>query len=127
VPRILTLRFRPAAVVALALVTVSITLLIPRGAFAGAIEDRLREALERLDTHDLQTGVLYDRVLPLSGIERFAGDGRAVASRDSWRQIYEELAPRVGGSQPASVRRGVDRACAPASGRGTPRGGLRPV
>jgi hypothetical protein len=58
---------------------------------AGAIEDRLREALERLDTRDLETGVLYNRVLPLSGIERFAGDGRAVASRDLWRQLYEEL------------------------------------
>ncbi len=92
-PRILTprLRLRPAVVVVLAVVTVSLTLLIPRGAFAGAIEDRLREALRRLDTSDLQTGVLYDRVLPLSGIERFAGDGRAVASRGLWRQLYEEL------------------------------------
>jgi hypothetical protein len=92
VPRIVTphLRSRPAAVV-LAVVTLALTLLIPRGAIAGAIEDRLREALERLDTRDLQTGVLYDRVLPLSGIERFAGDGHAVASRDLWRQLYEEL------------------------------------
>ena len=92
-PRIPTphLRFRPAAVVVLAVVAVSLTLLIPRGTFAGAIEDRLREALGRLDTRDLETGVLYDRVLPLSGIERFGGDGRAVASRGLWRQLYEEL------------------------------------
>ena len=92
-PRILTphLRFRPAAAVVVAVVVVSLTLLIPRGAFAGAIEDRLREALGRLDTRDLRTGVLYDRVLPLSGIERFAGDGRAVASRGLWQQLYEEL------------------------------------
>ncbi|MGE5176701.1 MAG: FlgD immunoglobulin-like domain containing protein [Hyphomicrobiales bacterium] len=48
-------------------------------------------ALSRLDTHDLTTGVLYDRVLPLSGIERFAGDGRAVASRGLWQQLYSEL------------------------------------
>ena len=85
------LRLRHAAVVALALVAVSLALLIPRGAFAGAIEDQLQQALGRLDTSDLQTGVLYDRVLPLSGIERFAGDGRAVASRALWRQLYEEL------------------------------------
>jgi hypothetical protein len=30
-------------------------------------------------------------VLPLSGIERFAGDGHTVASRGLWRQLYEEL------------------------------------
>ncbi|HET9950276.1 MAG TPA: FlgD immunoglobulin-like domain containing protein [Candidatus Eisenbacteria bacterium] len=92
-PRILTphLRFRPAAVGLLAVVALSLLLLNPRETFAGPIEDRLSEALERLDTRDLKTGVLYDRVLPLSGIERFAGDGRAVASRDLWRQLYEEL------------------------------------
>ena len=92
-PRILTphLRLRPGAVLVLTVVAVSLTLLIPRGTFAGAIEDRLHEALERLDTSDLQTGVLYDRVLPLSGIERFAGDGHTVASRALWRQLYEEL------------------------------------
>jgi hypothetical protein len=77
--------------VVLALVTVSLILLFPLGAFAGAIEDQLQESLGRLDTSDLQTGVLYDRVLPLSGIERFAGDGHAVASRALWRQLYEEL------------------------------------
>lgn len=85
------LRFRPGAVTALAVVTVLLTSLIPRAASAGAIEDRLREALGRLETRDLRTGVLYDRVLPLSGIDRFAGDGRAVASRGLWRQLYEEL------------------------------------
>ena len=72
-------------------VTVLLTLLIPSGALAGAIEDQLREGLEHLDTRDLQTGVLYDRVLPLSGIERFQGDGRTIASRRLWRQLYEEL------------------------------------
>jgi hypothetical protein len=77
--------------VALAAAIFSLSLLLPQEAIAGAIEDRLKEALERLDTRELQTGVLYDRVLPLSGIERFAGDGRAVASRGLWRQLYEEL------------------------------------
>jgi hypothetical protein len=93
VPRIVTphLRFRPAAMVVLAVVTLSLALLTSRGALAGPLEDRLREALERLDTRDLRTGILYDRVLPLSGIERFAGDGRVVASQGSWRQLYDEL------------------------------------
>jgi hypothetical protein len=84
------LRLR-TAMAALAAATLSLMFLIPREALAGAIEDRLGEALERLDTRDLRTGVLYNRVLPFSGIERFAGDGRAVASRDLWRQLYEEL------------------------------------
>ena len=91
-PRISTrhLRFRCVAATLIALIA-SLTFLTPRGTMAGPIEDRLRESLELLDTRDLQTGVLYDRVLPLSGIERFAGDGRTVASRALWRQLYEEL------------------------------------
>lgn len=75
----------------LAVATVSLALLIPPEAIAGPIEDRLHASLERLDVRDLRTEVLYDRVVPLSGIERFAGDGRAVASRAVWRQLYEEL------------------------------------
>jgi flagellar hook capping protein FlgD/PGAP1-like protein len=67
-------------------------LLVARAAGAGPIEDRLQDALGSLDARELRTGVLYDRVLPLSGIERFAGDqGAAVASRGLWRQLYEEL------------------------------------
>lgn len=85
------LRLRSGATLALAVVILLLPLLIPRPGLAGAIDDRLLEALGRLDTRDLKTGVLYDRVLPLSGIERFAGDGRAVASRGLWRQLYEEL------------------------------------
>lgn len=77
-PRIRTSHRRAAMVVALTLV-----LLTPRGAFAGAVEGP--------DTRALRTGVLYDRVLPLSGIQRFQGDGQAVASRGLWRQLYEEL------------------------------------
>ncbi|HKO21509.1 MAG TPA: FlgD immunoglobulin-like domain containing protein [Candidatus Eisenbacteria bacterium] len=70
---------------------VLVGLLTAGRAFATVIDDQLRESLSRLDTSDLKTGVLYDRVLPLSGIDRFQGDGRAVASRGLWRQIYEEL------------------------------------
>src|SRR5512144_1942893 len=84
------LRLRATALL-LAVLAAGLTVDIPRAAFAGPIEDQLRMSLEHLDTRDLKTGVLYDRVLPLSGIERFAGDGRAVASRALWRQLYEEL------------------------------------
>ena len=85
-------RSRLAAVMPVAVLAVSLILSAARGAGAGPIEDRLQEALGSLDPRELQTGVLYDRVLPLSGIERFSGkDGAAVASRGLWRQIYEEL------------------------------------
>ena len=89
--RILTPHLRLRARVTLAVSAVVLSILISRGAFASAIDDRLHESLSRLDTRDLETGVLYDRVLPLSGIERFAGEGRAVASRGLWGQLYEEL------------------------------------
>ncbi len=61
-------------------------------ATAGPIEDRLATTFGRIDPAALHTGVLYDRVLPLSGIERF--DGRAespAASFNLWRQLYDEL------------------------------------
>ena len=38
------------------------------------------------------SGILYDRVLPLSGIERFDGrSGRFAAGMTLWAQIYDEL------------------------------------
>lgn len=41
---------------------------------------------------DLPTGILYDRVLPLSGIERYDGtDESATGSLGSWLQIYHEM------------------------------------
>jgi len=85
-------RSRLAALIPVAALIFSLTLPATRVATAGPIEDRLQEALGALDTRELQTGVLYDRVLPLSDIERFSGkDGAAVASRGLWRQVYEEL------------------------------------
>src|SRR5436190_18330947 len=79
------------AVAAVAL-TLALVLSLVQEAPAGPIEDRLHAALGSLDTRELATGVLYDRVLPFSGIERFTGGaGSAVASRSLWRQLYEEL------------------------------------
>jgi hypothetical protein len=55
------------------------------------IQDRLNAAFAGLDV-ELRTGVLYDRVLPLSGIERFDGAATSpAATRATWRQMYDEL------------------------------------
>jgi putative serine esterase DUF676 len=86
------LRSRLASAMPAAALTFALILAIAHGALAGPVEDRLQAALGALDTRELKTGVLYDRVLPFSGIERFTGDaGSAVASRSVWRQLYEEL------------------------------------
>jgi hypothetical protein len=87
-----TLRLHFLIAVAAPVAVLAAILVLAGGAFAGPIEDGLQEALGSLDTRELRTGVLYDRVLPLSGIERFSGDaGAAVSSRGLWRQLYEEL------------------------------------
>ena len=51
------------------------------------------EALQRvIQAGGLSTGVLYDRVLPLSGIERFSGSADAtLMHRATWRQLADEL------------------------------------
>jgi hypothetical protein len=57
-----------------------------------SIDRDLAKALAPLEGRVLTTGVLYDRVIPLSGIERFDGaPGAATASRRIWRQLYDEL------------------------------------
>ncbi len=59
---------------------------------SGPIEERLSRAFARLDPSELTTGVLYDRVLPLSGIERMDGSGAGPAiSLRTWNQLYDEL------------------------------------
>ena len=64
--------------------------LLAGGAGAGPIEDRLARTYGGLDPGE--TGVLYDRVLPLSGIERFDGRvGAPPANPRLFRQIYDEL------------------------------------
>src|SRR5882672_2039609 len=56
------------------------------------IERGLADALRPLDGLALRTGVLYDRVLPLSGIERYDGSAAAATpSLATWRQLYDEL------------------------------------
>ena len=73
--------------------------LLAGSAGAGPIEDRLAQTYGRLDPGE--TGVLYDRVLPLSGIERFDGRvGAPPANVRLFRQIYDEL--RRASSDPAA-------------------------
>jgi hypothetical protein len=56
------------------------------------IDRAIAEALKGIDAGRLRTGVLYDRVLPLSRIERYDGRETApAASPGTWRQIYDEL------------------------------------
>lgn len=72
----------------------AILVLLPTAgpALAGPIEDRLAETYGEVDPAVLKTGVLYDRVLPLSGIERFDGRAGAPAASDRlWLQLYDEL------------------------------------
>jgi hypothetical protein len=51
------------------------------------------------------SGILYDRVLPLSGIERFDGrSGRNETGMTLWAQIYDELRRAADGSPLAPFR-----------------------
>lgn len=69
-----------------------LAVVLVRGASAGPIEDRLAEAYGGIDPSQLETRVLYDRVLPLSGIERFDGSpGAPAATGRLWLQLYDEL------------------------------------
>lgn len=65
---------------------------VPRPASSGELQDRLSRSLSAFDTGNVPTGILYDRVLPLSGIDRY--DGRLSAppiTPATWRQVHHEL------------------------------------
>ena len=48
--------------------------------------------LAHLDVTGVETGILYDLVLPLSGIEQYDGrPGSPAMTRATWQQIYHEL------------------------------------
>jgi hypothetical protein len=52
----------------------------------------LVETLSKLDRAGITTGILYDRVLPLSGIERFdGGEGAKPVTLELWKQMYYEM------------------------------------
>jgi len=59
---------------------------------AQSIDNALDDALQSLDRSKIPTGILYDRVLPLSQIE--AHDGSAASkpiTLSGWKQIYSEM------------------------------------
>jgi hypothetical protein len=61
-------------------------------AAAGPIESGLARTFEGLPADKIETGILYDRVLPLSRIYEHDGSARsAPASLREWRQIYLEM------------------------------------
>jgi hypothetical protein len=56
------------------------------------IDGALTSALDGLDRSRIESGILYDRVIPLSGIEHYDGGARAKPLTLSlWRQIHHEL------------------------------------
>jgi hypothetical protein len=58
----------------------------------GQIADALSDALEGLDRSRVKTGILYDRVLPLSGIEDHDGGPTSKpVTLAGWRQAYHEM------------------------------------
>jgi hypothetical protein len=81
--------------VVLAIFTLAISSNLVWGAPEGAADMRALLAGARVPY-----GILYDRVLPLSGIERFdGGSGRIAAGVTLWAQIYDELR-RAGDESP---------------------------
>jgi hypothetical protein len=80
----------PARRIAWAPVALLALLTLPPAATAGPIGSALARALEEMAA---PTPILYDRVLPLSGLERFDGRaGAAAADQATWRQAASELA-----------------------------------
>ncbi|MCF6365847.1 MAG: T9SS type A sorting domain-containing protein [Bacteroidales bacterium] len=45
-----------------------------------------------IDRSEITTGILYDRVIPFSGIEKFTGKNKdAICKQSIWKQMYYEL------------------------------------
>jgi len=65
------------------------------GAASAAQPDGRMEAaeliLESIGETEVPTGILYDLVLPLSGIDQYDGSPAAVTSLSGWRQMYHEI------------------------------------
>lgn len=77
---------------ALALALASLLLFSSPASSDDSIDRSLANALSGLDRSRLHTGILYDRVLPLSRLERFDGrEDSPAATVADWRQAYDEL------------------------------------
>lgn len=74
-----------------AVILIVFTLLVS-GVPASAVPDEGADTRALLVGAKVPSGILYDRVLPLSGIERFDGrSGRLAVGMTLWAQIYDEL------------------------------------
>jgi len=61
-------------------------------AWSGGIGEDAAALLQEIPSDRVPTGILYDRVLPLSGIERLDGaGGERPVSQAAWRQAYHEI------------------------------------
>jgi hypothetical protein len=66
--------------------------ILAAGVSVSAAPDRSADMRALLAGVKTPSGILYDRVLPLSGIERFDGrSGRNASGMTLWAQIYDEL------------------------------------
>ena len=76
-----------------ALILVAVFAVLCGAAYGVETEQVAREMLlDLVGRHNVSTGVLYDLVAPLSGIERFDGSAASpAATLHNWKQIYHEL------------------------------------
>lgn len=92
-----------ARIALLALLTIS-CLLDVHASDGRGVSDRLREILRDLPEAKLRTGILYDRVAPLSRIADHDGvKGDVPVTLREWKQMYGEIAgagPESGGMLP---------------------------
>ncbi len=88
------------------------------GVPASAVPDRGADLRALLAEANVPSGILYDRVLPLSGIERFdGGSGRNASGMTLWAQIYDELR-RAGDESPLAPFRAFRADALRSSGTG---------
>lgn len=81
-----------------------VLLLIPAAVCAHGASEGLGRLLESYPADRLETGILYDRVLPMSRIESFDGTPGSRAIRlGVWKQAYDEIR-RAGRLDPAWPR-----------------------
>jgi len=93
-------------------VVIAAVALLPIAAHARGASEELSRLLADLPAELVPSGILYDRVLPLSGIERFDGaPASPAATLGEWRQIYDELrrAARAAPARPPLEWPPIDR------------------
>ncbi len=80
----------------------------------------LLSALENIEPAYIPSGILYDRVLPLSRVEEHDGTSFEPVSWRRWKQIVHEMQRAQSEGTPIAGQDAIDRAAASASRGGTP-------